>query len=125
MIVFNKIAVSASGIEGNPLFPWLAAASCMLFFALVNSVFGLASKSYNDYWGKSMTAYIILTICSALTAYLISSVWINDASSYRWIFIVVTIGYIVFMAIIGMMRAIVRFAQSEVWTSPKQRKKKK
>ncbi|MEO0779409.1 MAG: hypothetical protein AAF146_22810, partial [Bacteroidota bacterium] len=95
-----------------------------LFFALINSLSSLSAEDLNKYWGRSMLAFAALAVASGLTAYGLSSLSINEAGSYRWIFIVLTFGYLVFLSIIGLMKNIVEFAEREDWQSPKKKKNK-
>ena len=118
--------VNALGIlEVGNRFPWMSAAAFLLVFALFNSISSLSAKDLNRYWTRSMLAYAGLAIVSALTAYALSSLSINEAGSYRWIFIVLTFGYLVFLSIIGLMKFIVEFAEKEDWRHPRKRKRKK
>lgn len=105
-------------------FPWMTASAFILFFAMFNSIFSLSSKDMNKYWGRSMLSYAGLVLCSGGLAYLFSSLSINDAGSYRWIIIVLTFGYLVFMSIMRFMRNIVEFAEKEEWNRPKKRNRR-
>lgn len=104
-------------------FPWMTAAAFMLVFAMFNSVYSLGSKSMNKYWGRSIYSFMGLTVASGLVAYLFSSLSINEAGSYRWIFLVLTFGYLVFLSIVSFIRKIVEFAQKEEWNQPRIRRK--
>jgi len=103
-------------------FPWMTAAAFILFFAMFNSIFSLASDDMGKYWGRSILAYAGLVLGSGLMAYLFSSIPIREAGSYRWIIIVLTFGYLVFMSIVRFMKNIVEFAEKEEWNSPKKRR---
>ncbi|MEL6638040.1 MAG: hypothetical protein AAFW73_12400 [Bacteroidota bacterium] len=117
--------INALGIlEIGNRFPWMSAAAFLLFFALINSLSSLSAEDLNKYWGRSMLAFAALAVASGLTAYGLSSLSINEAGSYRWIFIVLTFGYLVFLSIIGLMKNIVEFAEREDWQSPKKKKNK-
>lgn len=111
-------------IEVGERFPWLTAASYMLFFALFNSVFSLSSPNLNKYWGRSMFSFGGLAVASGLMAYLFSSIPIREAGSYSWIYVVLTFGYLVFLSIMGFMKRIVEFAEREEWSRPKKRRNK-
>ena len=104
-------------------FPWMCAASFLLFFALFNSIFSLSAKDINRYWTKSMFSFAGLALISGLCAWGFSQIGMNEAGSYRWIFIVVTFGYLVFLSMMGFMKRIVEFAEKEDWQSPRKRKK--
>lgn len=105
-------------------FPWITAASFMLVFAIFNSVFSLTSENMLKYWGRSVYSFIGLAVVSGLLAYLFSSLTIDEAGSYRWIYIVLTIGYLIFLGMMAFLRTIVEFAQKEEWNQPRIRKKK-
>ncbi|MEM9919235.1 MAG: hypothetical protein AAF990_14125 [Bacteroidota bacterium] len=111
-------------IESGPLFPWMASASFVLFFAMFNSIFSLSAKDLNNYWSRSIMSFMGLAIVSGFVAYFFSNVSIRDAGSYQWIYLVLTIGYLVFLSMMGFMKRVVEFAQREEWNSPKQRRRK-
>ena len=104
-------------------FPWMTAAAFMLFFAMFNSVFSLSAKNMAKYWGRSIYSFLGLAVVSGLVAYLFSSLSINEAGSYRWIYFVLTFGYLVFLSMVTFMRKIVEFAQREEWNHPRIRSK--
>lgn len=106
----------------DPLFPWSIAAAFMLLFALVNSLLSLRADSFTKYWGVSMYSYMGLAFCNALVAWLFSGISIGNAGSYRWIYIVVTIGFIVFLTLVNTVRRIVEFAEREEWNEPRKRR---
>ncbi len=104
-------------------FPWMTSAAFILFFAMFNSVFSLSAKNTTQYWGRSIYSFMGLAVLSGLMAYLFSSLSINEAGSYRWIYFVLTLGYLVFLSIVTFMRKIVEFAQREEWNHPRIRQK--
>ncbi len=115
-------ACKKSGIfEMDPLFPWLVATSFLLCFAMFNSVLSLASEDSNKYWTWSIFSYVGLALISGTLAYLFSSTSINDARTYKWIYVVLTFGYLVFLSIVGLIRRVVDFAQSEEWDQPRRK----
>lgn len=123
MIAGGAIVKSSGLMSVSERFPWMCAAAFMLFFAMFNSVFALSSKNINKYWGKSVYSFMGLAALSGLTAWVTSSLSINEAGSFRWIYLVVTIGYMIFLSMVTIMRTIVDFAQKEEWSQPKIRQK--
>lgn len=124
VILVSKIIKIAGIIEVPTLFPWMTAAVFMLCYAVFNSVFSLSSKDMMKYWGRSIYSFLGLAITSGLLAWAFSSLSIDEAGSYRWIFIVVTFAYLVFLSIMSLMRKIVDFAQKEEWNHPRIRRRK-
>lgn len=126
VIVISLLAklIALTGITEIPQrFPWMSAASFMLLFAIFNSLFSLSSKNMMQYWGKSIYSFLGLAVTAGGVAYLLSSLTISEAGSYRWIYIVVGIGYLVFLSLMGVLRKIVDFAQREEWNQPRIRRK--
>lgn len=126
VVMLGSLIVKVTGLMPVPQrFPWMTAAAFLLFFAMFNSIYALTSKNMMKYWGASIYSYLGLAFVSGLTAYLFSSLSIFEAGSFRWIYIVLTIGYLVFLSIISFMRRIVDFAMKEEWNHPRIRRKKK
>jgi hypothetical protein len=107
----------------EPLFAWSIAAAFMLLFALLNSLMSLRADSFLKYWGRSVYSYMGLALCTGLAAWLFSGIPLREAGTYRWIYIVVTIGFLVFLSMVNLMKKIVRFAEREEWNEPRKRKK--
>ncbi|MCB0703677.1 MAG: hypothetical protein KDC34_00140 [Saprospiraceae bacterium] len=123
-MVFGKMIHGLGIVEVGDRFPWMTAAAFMLFFALFNSIISLATKDLNHYWGQSILSFAGLAIANGLLAWLFSSISINEAGSYRWIYTVLIFGYLVFLTLMGMLKRIVEFAQREEWNHPRIRKRK-
>lgn len=105
--------------------PWLVAASFLLFFSLFNAILSATSKNLMKYWGRSIYSFMGLALASGLLAWGFSGIPIGEAGSYKWIFFVVTFGYMVFLSMVAFMKKIVEFAQKEEWNRPKLRQKKR
>lgn len=104
---------------------WLVAASFMLFFALFNAILSATSNNILKYWGKSIYSFLGLAIGAGLLAWAFSGLPIGEAGSYKWIYFVVTLGYLVFLSMVAIMKKIVEFAQKEEWNRPRLRQKKR
>ena len=125
IMVMGKI-LSASGVVSiGERFPWMTTAAFLLFFSMFNSIFSLSSNNLNSYWGRSIMSYAGLVLIMGGLAYLFSSISVNEAGSYRWIIIILTFGYLVFMSIVRFMKSIVEFAEKEEWTKPKPRRRRR
>ncbi len=109
-------------VEVSDRFPRMTSAAFMLIFAIFNSLFSLSTKDLMKYWSRSLYSFLGLAFISAGSAYLFSAIPIGEAGSYRWIFIVVAIGYLVFLSLMSFMRKIVEFAQREEWNQPRKRR---
>ena len=125
VILASKLVKLTGLLHVSDRFPWMAATAFLLFYAMLNSVFSLSAKSMMRYWGRSVYCFMGLAAASGLVAWLFSSLSIGEAGSYRWLYVVVTVGYLVFLSIVTFMRNIVDFAQREEWNQPRWRSKKR
>ena len=117
------IALDKMGImEMERLYPWSIATGFMLMFAIFNSIASLQADNVAKYWGASMYSYIGLGALTALSAWQLSGVALSDAESYKFIYVVVTIGFLVFISMINLMKKIVNFAEKEEWNEPRKRR---
>ena len=123
IILLSKVIKLTQIIDVSERFPWMTAGAFMLLFSLFNSVYSLTTKNLMQYWQRSIYSFLGLAVVLGLTAYAFSFIPIGDAGSYRWIYIVVTIGYLVFLSMVTFMRKIVEFAQREEWNQPRKRRR--
>ncbi|MBL7796521.1 MAG: hypothetical protein JNJ90_08470 [Saprospiraceae bacterium] len=107
----------------DQLFPWSVATAFLLLFAVFNSMMSLNADSAFKYWGRSVYGFMGLAFANGMAAWLFSGVPLGQAHSYRWIYIVVTIGFIVFLTLVNLMRKIVSFAEKEEWNQPRQKRR--
>ena len=112
MLILKIIIWSGSAAITNRAF-WIIAGSAILFFALLNSIISLSVKDMSQYWTRSTICYTVLMISSGALAYIFSSMTITEAGSFKWIFMVLTFGYLLFLSVMRFMRKIVEIAQKE------------
>ncbi|MEL6866429.1 MAG: hypothetical protein AAFP19_18535 [Bacteroidota bacterium] len=122
-MVLAKLVKWTGIMSPSDLFPWTTAASFMLFFSMFNSIFSLSAKNLNQYWNRSIISFMGLAVMLGLIAWLFSAVAISDAGSMKWIYIVLTLGYLIFLSMVGFIKRIVEFAQREEWNQPRKRRK--
>ena len=89
---------------------WILLTACILFYALCSSIFSLKAIHPNRYWRDAILSFIGLMIVSALLATVISGQSIDEAGSFRWLFVVLAVGYLVFLSIVRLMKTIVDIA---------------
>ncbi len=99
--------------EYESYIPWTMSAAALLFYGLFNTVLSLSYKNQIKYWFRSIPAYLALMIIGGLVSYLLSGLSINEAMTFRWLYIVFTIGYLAFISIVIFMRKVVLLAQKQ------------
>ncbi len=112
MLIAKLIILAGSVVMGNRVF-WIIAGTAILFFGIFNSIISLSVKDMNQYWTRSTLCYTALMVSSGFFAYVFSSMTITEAGSFKWIFMVLTFGYLFFLSVMRFMRKIVQIAQKE------------
>lgn len=112
--VLGKLIELIGLTDWDELFSWVISGSLLLGYALVNIMIGLVSDlKATVYYGKSIIGYLGLAACAAVVAKTFSSLSIGEAGSMWWIYVVITIAYLIFMGMMLAMKTIVTFAQNE------------
>lgn len=93
------------------IMPWVVLCGMILFFALANSILGFSATEPNKYWFQSILSFAFLLVVGGLIAWAISGVSIFKAGSVRWLYIVMTFGYLVFLSIVNLIKFFVHLAQ--------------
>ena len=127
VVVFNLVVLllSAAGAEIETRYPWTIACTFVLFYAIFNTIISLSVENAERYWTRSILSYIGLVMGGGLLARAFSSLTMSEAGTYKWIYTVITFGYLLFLVIIRLLRKIVAFAEREEWNHPRLQKKKK
>jgi MFS family permease len=112
MLLLQALKWSGAMVVSSRIF-WIIGGTAILSYALFNSVLSLSSKDMNKYWVYSTASYAVLMVASGGLAYLFSAMTISQAGSFRWIFMVLTFGYLLFLSMMRFMRKIVQIAQKE------------
>jgi peptidoglycan/LPS O-acetylase OafA/YrhL len=109
----------------RPEKPWVFACTFLIFFIVFNVVFSLNAENTEKYWVQSMISFVINLLGLGGLAYLVSGLSITEAGSFKWLFTVITISYIIFMGIVRTLKSIVEYAEKEEWNQPKLKKRKR
>ncbi len=89
---------------------WEIALSLLLFFAILNAMFALASKGQKWYWLQSVITYVALAGTGILMATWITGNNINEAGSVRWLYGLFSFCYLLIISIIRSIKTIVEMA---------------
>ena len=125
-VILMSMAIEAVGLfTFSPEFPWTVATAFLLLYAIFVSIMLLRTTTVlRKFWNQSMIAFMGLAMSNALFATAISGKSIGEVGSFKFLYLVVSIGFLVFISIVNMTRKIVNYAEKEEWNEPKLRKRK-
>jgi hypothetical protein len=113
MLVLKGLEAS-NNMDASPHSFWVVCGTGMLVYALFSSILSLSIVTdMNQYWTRSTGVYAILMIGGGCLAWLFSGLMLSEAASFKWIFMVVTFGYLLFLSLMRFIRKVVFLAQQE------------
>jgi hypothetical protein len=112
MVVLFVLKTTGTMDVDNRAF-WVIGGASTLFFGLFNSIISLGASDMNVYWFRSTSSYTVLMVASGCLAFLFSGLKMEEAGSFKFIYMVLTFGYLLFLSIMRFMRKIVQLAQIE------------
>lgn len=127
MFMLLEMCVVGGGLATpDPERTWTIATAALLLYAVFVSVILLQTENkIQGYWNQSMIAFLGLALLNSFLATSISGKSIGEAGSFKFLYLVVTIGFLVFISIVNIARKIVNFAEREEWNSPKMKSRKR
>jgi hypothetical protein len=83
-------------------------------YGLFSSILSLSIKGdMNQYWSRSTGVYALIMGLGGCLAWFFSGLMLSEAASFKWIFMVVTFGYLLFLSLMRFVRKVVFLAQQE------------
>jgi hypothetical protein len=113
MLVFKGLQVSQN-MDNSPHSFWLVCGTGLLVYGLFSSILSLSIKGdMNQYWSRSTGVYALIMGLGGCLAWFFSGLMLSEAASFKWIFMVVTFGYLLFLSLMRFVRKVVFLAQQE------------
>lgn len=98
---------------------WICFLAPILFFVVMNCVVTFFSKEHLVYYRESLMSYIILTMLACLGGWIITGINILDLVHFKFVLIVITFVFLVFLSIINLMKWIMKYILTENETGRK------
>lgn len=92
---------------------WTNCIGMVLFYIIANALFSFNSNKTSIYIRNSIYTYILLCLSGGMLSYLITNTSIDDAGSFKWLFIMLSMVYIIFLVLINTLKIIVAFANKQ------------
>lgn len=113
IMLISKALMSSGSISSNNMFFWELSFSLLLCFALFNCIFSVPYVKRGEYFSTSLMSFAVVGVVSGALAYWLSGISVDDAGSVRWLYIVFTFSYLVFISIVNAMRKIIEIAKKQ------------
>jgi hypothetical protein len=93
--------------------PWIVATAMILCYVILNTLVALRVEPIIPYVIVSVILFFALLAFSYLWCYMLSGKHIDDVGSFRWLWFVLALVYMVFFAIARSMKRIVDIANKQ------------
>jgi len=108
--LIDKMMPHHSEIEELNAGAWIIGTAMILCFIILNTVVALRIEPILPYWSKSVMYFFGLLVFVYGWSYVLSGKNIDEAGSFRWLWFVLMLVYMVFFAIARSMKRIVDMA---------------
>ncbi|MEO6132938.1 MAG: hypothetical protein ABIQ02_13910 [Saprospiraceae bacterium] len=92
---------------------WIVGTAMMFCFIIINTVVALMIEPILPYWSKSILIFVGLFLFTYAWCYFLTSKHIDDVGVFSWLWIVLTMVYLVFFVIARSMKRIVDLANEQ------------
>ena len=115
ILIADGIIVSTSSQPKAQLFTqiWTNCIAKVLFYIVANCLLSLRTTTNAKYVRDSIFAFIILSAAGIFASQLISQKSMDESGSFRWLFVVLATGYMIFLAIINTMKFLLSWAKEQ------------
>lgn len=120
-----KLFELANLTEPSIKFPYMVGAAFLFIFAMFGSLFVVKAKNVSKYLGRVIYCYLGLAAATILVSWLLTGKSIGEVGSFKWIYMVITVGQMIFLGIMFFARQIIEYAEKEEWHHPRQRKRRR
>jgi hypothetical protein len=113
LMLFSKISPVIPYSKTAHILPWTSLCGAILFYAITNSILSFGASANKYYWMQSILCYVTLLAVGGLIAWQMTGIGIYDAGSVSWIYVVLSMGYLVFLSIVNLIKFVVALAQRD------------
>jgi len=112
-IWFLRAVSDGGNISEEGIAFWEYSLAILLAFMLFNSVLSIPYNDRIQYFRDSIFSFIALAAIGGLLAHYLSGISMDEAGSFRWLYIVFSFSYLVFISIVNLMRKLMEIAKRQ------------
>jgi len=115
LILLIVMAISKAFIssDDDQIYFWEISFTILMAYGLFNAIFSIPYKDRMLYFRNSLLCYVVVAVSGGFLASLFSGISLDDSGSFRWLYVVFTFSYLVFISIVNAMRKIIEIAKKQ------------
>lgn len=90
---------------------WTNGVAMMFFYVIINCILAVVGETKTQYFRESIYVFLGLGVFTILVSRLISGSGMDDAGSFRWLFMVLSLCYLIFIGIINTIHVLLNLAE--------------
>ena len=92
---------------------WIVGTAMILCYIIINTIIALRTEPIFPYWSKSILIYVGVLVFTYAWCYMLTGKQIDDVGSFRWLWMVLSMVYLVFFIIARTMKRIIDIANDQ------------
>ena len=113
VLAIVKLLITYGGIRNNPTVYWEASFAMLMIYMLFTSIWSITNKNKTTYFMYSVLGFVGVAVVTGLLARWFSGYTMDQAGSFRWLYVIFTVSYMIFMGIVGAMRKILEIVKKQ------------
>ena len=119
LVLGAKLLGIMNVFQASERFPWMAGAAMLFVFSMFSCLLLIPAKDVSIYIKRAMYSFMGLIFFTYVVAWLFTGKMIDEVGSFKWIYLVLTVGFLLFIGITVFVRQLITFAEEEDWQGPR------
>jgi hypothetical protein len=112
LVVVKLVGKSGDGVD-DPVLYWEVVFTILLTYMLFNAMLSFPYKMRGQYFMRSLISFVIVAVTGGLLANFFSGITMDEAGSFRWLYLLLTFCYLVFLSIANAIWKIIEMAKKQ------------
>ena len=113
IVGFIALKISAMSVTINPNLYWVAGATSILLYTVINTSCGTRANDMKQYWFHSIYSFIVLFLFAFYAPKLLSGISLSESTSFGKIYIVFVFCYLLFFSMTMVIKRFWTFLEAE------------
>ncbi len=120
-LAVSLLSIAFDWLKGgiSPIFYWLIGASFLFVFILFVCLLYIGVKDNLRYWKEAVIVFSGLFVGTIVGSRLFSGIPIDEAETFRWIYIVLIVSFFILIGIMSVVKYLINMAEMDDNSQPK------
>ncbi len=110
--IFKLLILSDTVSDSGVIF-WECSFAILLGYMMFNCIYSFVAKDSLKYFRNSIFSFVVLAIVGGVLSSQLSGLNVDEAGSFRWLYLVFTFVYLVFVSIVNLIKKFMEYAMKQ------------